>query len=128
MGHAFGHVDELGDNYGFRKVRAPLGVTAFGVNFVVYPPGAEGVGHYHEEQDELYFVHRGAIEMTFGDGVKAELREGGAARVDAETVRSVRNLSESEDAQYLIVGAESGYVGRDAHVPEGETNPRGPGF
>ena len=46
--------------------------------------------------------------MTFGDGAKAGLREGGAARVDAATVRSVRNMSENEDAQYLIVGAEAG--------------------
>jgi hypothetical protein len=37
-------------------------------------------------------------------------------------------VSENDDAQYLIVGAEAGYVGRDAHTPEGETNPRGPGF
>ena len=54
MGHAFATLDELGDNYGFRKVRGPLGVTAFGVNVLVYPAGAEGVHHYHDEQDELY--------------------------------------------------------------------------
>jgi mannose-6-phosphate isomerase-like protein (cupin superfamily) len=121
-------LDAMGEGYGFRKLRRELDVTEFGVNVITIPPGYSTGGHYHERQQELYFVHRGAIEMTFGDGAKAELREGGAARVDAATVRSVRNLSETEDAQYLIVGAESGYVGRDAHVPEGETNPRGPGF
>ena len=31
MSHAFGTVDELGDGYGFRKVRQALGVEAFGV-------------------------------------------------------------------------------------------------
>ena len=38
MGHAFSSVDELGEGYGFRKVRKALGVTAFGVNATVYPP------------------------------------------------------------------------------------------
>jgi hypothetical protein len=39
MGHGFGTIDELGEGYGFRKVRVPLGVTAFGANVIVYPPG-----------------------------------------------------------------------------------------
>jgi hypothetical protein len=43
-------------------------------------------------------------------------------------VRGLRNLSDSEDAQYLVVGAEGGYVGRDGVLPEGEESPRGPGF
>ena len=32
MTHAFGSIDELGEGYGFRKIRKPLGVKAFGVN------------------------------------------------------------------------------------------------
>src|SRR5258708_20283012 len=59
MTHTFGTLDELGDNYGFRKVRVPLGISAFGANAIVYPPGAEGVNHFHDIQDELYFVHSG---------------------------------------------------------------------
>jgi hypothetical protein len=43
-------------------------------------------------------------------------------------VRKVRNLSDAENAQYLVVGAEGGYVGRDGKLPEGEESPRGPGF
>jgi mannose-6-phosphate isomerase-like protein (cupin superfamily) len=120
--------DALGDGYGFRSVRKPLKVTEFGVNLITIPPGYATGSHAHERQQELYFVHRGAIEMRFGDGSKQEIREGGAARVDAATVRGIRNLSESEDAQYLVVGAEGGYVGRDGVLPEGEENPRGPGF
>jgi mannose-6-phosphate isomerase-like protein (cupin superfamily) len=120
-------LDALGEGYGFRKLRRELDVTEFGVNVITIPPGYATGGHLHERQQELYFVHRGGIEMEFGDGSKQEIREGGAARVDAATVRSVRNLSETDDAQYLVVGAEGGYVGRDAQLPEGETNPRGPG-
>jgi len=31
MGYQVSSLDELGDGYGFRKIRKPLGVTAFGV-------------------------------------------------------------------------------------------------
>jgi mannose-6-phosphate isomerase-like protein (cupin superfamily) len=121
-------LDAVGEGYGFLKVRKELDVTAFGVNAIRIPPGYASGGHAHEKQEELYFVHRGAIEMEFGDGSKHELHEGGAARVDASTVRKVRNISDSEDAVYLVTGGKDGYVGRDGVLPEGETNPRGPGF
>ena len=120
--------EAFGDGYGFRKVRQALGVTEFGVNLITIPGGYSTGKHAHERQQELYFVHKGAIEMEFGDGSKQEIREGGGARVDAATVRGIRNLSDSEDAQYLVVGGEGGYVGRDGVVPEGEESPRGPGF
>ncbi len=120
--------DALGEGYGFRKVRQAVGVTEFGANLLTIPPGYETGGHFHERQQELYFVHKGTIEMDFGDGSTHRIEEGGAARVDAATIRSVRNASDSDDAQYLVIGGEGGYVGRDGKVPEGEENPRGPGF
>ena len=61
--YAFGSIDELGEGPGFRKVRQALGVEAFGVNAVVYPPHFEGFPHYHDEQDELYFVHKGRARV-----------------------------------------------------------------
>ncbi len=88
-GYAVGHLDDLGDGPGFRKVRKGLGVTAFGVNAIVLPAGIETGFHYHDLQEELYFVHRGAIEMEFGDGSVQRLHEGGLARVDAATVRRI---------------------------------------
>lgn len=118
-GYAIAHLEDLGDGPGFRKVRTGLGVTAFGVNAIVLPPGLETGFHYHDTQEELYFVHRGAIEMEFGDGSMARLREGGLARVDAATVRKIRNVGEV-DAVYLCAGGKDGYVGRDGRVPEGE--------
>ena len=56
-------LEDLGDGPGFRKVRRALGVSAFGVNAIVLPPGADTGSHFHEQQEELYFVHRGTIEM-----------------------------------------------------------------
>ena len=116
-GYAVASLDDLGEGYGFRKVRRGLDVTAFGVNAIVLPPGYDAGSHYHDEQEELYFVHRGTIEMRFGDGTKHVLGEGSFARVDAATVRGIRNPSE-EDAVYVIVGGKNGYVGRDGRAPD----------
>jgi mannose-6-phosphate isomerase-like protein (cupin superfamily) len=118
-GYAVGHLEDLGDGPGFRKVRKGLGVTAFGVNAIVLPPGIETGFHYHDAQEELYFVHRGTIEMEFGDGTLAQLREGGMARVDAATVRLIRNIGDV-DAVYLCAGGKDGYIGRDGRVRPGE--------
>jgi mannose-6-phosphate isomerase-like protein (cupin superfamily) len=119
-------LEALGEGYGFRKLRKELDVTAFGVNAITMPPSYESGEHYHDEQEELYFVHRGTLVMGFGDGSEHELREGGAARVDAATVRRTRNPSDSDDVVYLVVGGKGGYVGRDGREPEGEGSARGP--
>jgi mannose-6-phosphate isomerase-like protein (cupin superfamily) len=118
-GYAVANLDDLGEGPGFRKVRTGLGVTAFGVNAVVLPAGIETGFHYHDVQEELYFVHRGTIEMEFGDGSVERLGEGGMARVDAATVRKIRNRG-GADAVYLVAGGKDGYVGRDGRVREGE--------
>jgi quercetin dioxygenase-like cupin family protein len=120
-GYAVANLDDLGQGPGFRKIRKELGVTAFGVNAIVLPPTYETGSHYHDEQEELYFLHQGKIEMTFGDGSSQTLDPGGIAWVDASTVRKVRNLSDSEEAVYVVVGGKDGYVGRDGRQPEGET-------
>jgi mannose-6-phosphate isomerase-like protein (cupin superfamily) len=122
-GFAVANVDALAEGPGFRKVRRALGVTAFGVNAIEIPPGFETGRHYHDQQEELYFVHRGRIEITFGDDLSYELGEGGLARVDASTVRKVKNIGD-EPAVYLVAGGKDGYVGRDGRLPEGETDAR----
>jgi mannose-6-phosphate isomerase-like protein (cupin superfamily) len=124
-GYAVGRLDDLGSAPGFRKIRRALEVTAFGVNAIVLPAGMETGFHYHDQQEELYFVHRGVIEMEFGDGAIERLDEGSLARVDAATVRKIRNSGE-RDAVYICVGGKDGYVGRDGRVPEGEEQRVGP--
>jgi quercetin dioxygenase-like cupin family protein len=125
-GYAVGHIDGLGDGYGFRKIRRGLGVTAFGINAIVLPGGYDTPRHFHDEQEETYFVHRGRIEIEFGDGSKHVLGPGGVARVDAATVRRLRNIGD-EDAVYVVAGGKDGYVGRDGRLPEGEEMPGRPG-
>ena len=115
MGHTFSSLDELGDGYGFRKVRRALGVTAFGVNALVYPPGYTGFQHYHDTQDELYFVHRGTARFE-ADGEVRELGPGGLMHVESTTPRMISNASETEDLVVFIVGGKGGYVERDGHL------------
>jgi quercetin dioxygenase-like cupin family protein len=121
-GYSVAHLDDLGEGFGFRKVRKELGVTAFGVNAIVIPPAYETGRHLHEKQEELYFVHIGAVEFEFDDGTTHEVAAGGFAWVDAPTVRKVRNLSDSEQAVYVVIGGKDGYVGRDGKLPEDETS------
>jgi uncharacterized cupin superfamily protein len=120
-GYALGNIDALAEGPGFRKIRRALGVKAFGVNAIELPPGYETGRHYHERQEELYFVHRGRIEITLNDDATHVLGPGGAARVDAATVRKMKNVGD-EPAVYLAVGGDGGYAGRDGKLPEGETS------
>ena len=117
VGYAVGSLDDLGEGPGFRKVRTELGVTAFGVNAIVMPPGYASRLHYHDRQEELYFVHRGRIEIEFGDGSRHELGPGGLARVDPATPRRLRNVGDDE-AVYLCAGGADGYVGSDGRRVE----------
>jgi mannose-6-phosphate isomerase-like protein (cupin superfamily) len=115
VAHAFATLDELGDGPGFRKIRRALGVTAFGVNAIVFPPGYEGFLHYHEQQDELYFVHSGRALFEV-DGERRELGPGGLCHVESTTPRRVSNASADEGLVVLVVGGAGGYVGRDGQM------------
>jgi uncharacterized cupin superfamily protein len=116
-GYSVGHIDDLGEGPGFRKVRRALGVEAFGVNVIVLPEAYETQYHFHDRQEELYFVHTGEIEIEFGDGTVHRLSPGGLARVAPETHRRLRNVGEGE-ATYFCVGGAGGYVGRDGNPVE----------
>jgi uncharacterized cupin superfamily protein len=121
-GYAVASLDQMGDGPGFRKVRRELGVTAFGINALVLPPGYGSGVHYHDEQEETYFVHQGEVEFRFGDGSSHILGPGGFARVDAATHRGMRNVGDGE-AIIVVAGGKDGYVGRDGQAVG--DNPRG---
>ncbi|MDQ3769201.1 MAG: cupin domain-containing protein [Actinomycetota bacterium] len=125
-GWAAADIAVLGEPHGFRKIRKELNVEEMGINAIVVPAGFESGFHFHDEQEEVYFVHRGTIEMDLGDGSTLRLAEGGVVRVDAATHRRVRNVGDG-DAVYVVVGAKGGYVGRDGRLPEGEERITRPG-
>jgi mannose-6-phosphate isomerase-like protein (cupin superfamily) len=122
-GYAVATLDSLGDGYGFRKIRQPLGVTAFGVNALVVPPGYGGPNHFHDEQEELYFVHKGKARFEFGDGAQHELGPGGVVWADAPCVRRFHSIGE-EDLVLFVVGGKGGYVGRDGRSAEPDETTR----
>jgi quercetin dioxygenase-like cupin family protein len=125
-GYTVSSLDRMGEGYGFRKIRRELGVTAFGINAVVLPPGYETGVHYHDAQEETYFVHQGQVEFRFGDGARHVLGPGGIARVDAPTHRGLRNVGDG-DAVVVVVGGKDGYVGRDGQAVGGDPHGGPPG-
>jgi quercetin dioxygenase-like cupin family protein len=120
VSYAFGSLDELGDGPGFRKIRRALDVDAFGVNAIVFPPHYEGPEHYHDTQDELYFVHRGRIRVDVR-GESRELGEGGLFHASSTTPRRISNVGD-EDAVVFVVGGKGGYVERDGHLVNPEVD------
>src|SRR5690242_3913533 len=63
--------------------------------------GKGSYGHFHREQEEVYFVVAGELQFKLGDDV-LEVGKGTAVRVAPEVVRSVWN-EESDDAERIIV-------------------------
>jgi quercetin dioxygenase-like cupin family protein len=115
VGYAFGSINELGEGYGFRKIRVPLGITAFGANAIVMPPGFVGFHHYHDVQDELYIVHSGKARVEV-EGETRELGPGGLFHAESTTPRRVSNASETDDLVLVVVGGKDGYVERDGQM------------
>jgi mannose-6-phosphate isomerase-like protein (cupin superfamily) len=113
VAHRHASIDEMGDGV-FRKLRRELAITAFGANALVLPPGTEWFNHFHEEQDELYFVHRGRAGFDV-DGDEFELGPGGACYVESTTPRRFWNAGDGE-LVILAIGGKDGYVERDGQM------------
>ena len=111
-GWAASSLDRLGEGPGFRKIRPAIGVEEMGVNAIVLPPRYQAGSHWHEKQEEVYFVHEGKVTFLFGDGESCVVSTGGVIRVDAKTHRQVRNEEETT-ATIVVFGAQGGYIGRD---------------
>jgi len=116
-GYAVSSLDQMGDGYGFRKIRREVGVTAFGINALVIPPGYESGMQYHDVREETYFVHQGQVAFRFGDVTTYVAGPGGVVRVDARTQRGMRNVGDG-DAIVVVAGGKDGYVGRDGRSVE----------
>ena len=113
MAHRVTTIDALGPGV-FRKLRQQLGVTAFGVNAIVLPPGTEWFNHFHHRQDELYFVHAGTAGFEVG-GESLELGPGGAVHIETTTPRRFWNAGDDE-LVLLAIGGRDGYVERDGEM------------
>ncbi len=98
----------------FKLVRPALGLTAFGMNARVLQPGASSKMHYHELQQEVFFVHRGCVQLTVDGDTWQDMEEGSIVRIDPGTTHAFRNNTD-EPAIMLMMGGRDGIVDGDAH-------------
>ena len=99
---------------GFRRVRAGLGVSSFGLavidlpaNFKVFPEHDQT----HDEQEEVYTVLSGRVTLRVGGphgGESYELEPGVFARVGASEKRKL--ITGDEPARVIAMGAMPGKV------------------
>jgi cupin domain len=109
---------------GFRRVRAGLGVTSFGIAVIDLPAHFE---HYpehdqsHDDQEEVYTVLTGRASLIVG-GEAHELEPGVFARVGAAEKRKLTTAD--EPARVLAMGASPGKVYEPPEFSyEGATSP-----
>ena len=99
-GWAATSIDALGGGLGFKKIRPELDVTEFGINCITLPPRFQTGIHWHERQQEVYFVHDGTLVFHFGSGAEpdetVEVSAGSFINVDAATPREVARQSEGD--------------------------------
>lgn len=92
----------------FRRLRAGLGIRAFGVQIVTLPPHCDLYpDHNHADigQEELYVVTSGRATMRVGEGV-IPLEPGTYVRVGPAEQRMV--TTGEETVEMLVVGAARG--------------------
>ena len=105
-------IDELEAIYGgsFKRARAELGVTSFGMQVIDLPPNVTAYPeHRHDEdgQEEVYIVLRGSAEMEV-DGDRVQLDPDTMVRVGPGTPRKV--LPGDDGARLLVIGGVPGGV------------------
>ncbi|MGO9754285.1 MAG: cupin domain-containing protein [Solirubrobacteraceae bacterium] len=91
------------------RVRAELGITAFGVQVVDLPPNSGDLApehdHRHDGQEELYLLLAGSAEVIVADGTVGLDRET-FLRLGPEVRRRIR--SGPEGARVLMIGGVPG--------------------
>jgi mannose-6-phosphate isomerase-like protein (cupin superfamily) len=95
---------------GMLRVRAGLGVTAFGMQVIELPPNADMYpehDHAHDEQEEVYLALSGRGTLRIGDE-EFTLEPGVFVRVGALERRKI--VTGEEGVRILAVGATPGGV------------------
>jgi mannose-6-phosphate isomerase-like protein (cupin superfamily) len=124
-GVAFTKLDPDGDDR-FQRLRAELGVTAFGMNLIRLRPGQQGRIHRHEHQEEVYLVLEGTLTLEL-ETESRDLGRGELARVAPDVRRRLGNRHR-EPVLLLALGGAHEHVGRDGAAYESwdETGPGRP--
>lgn len=113
-------IDELEAIYGgsFKRARAELGVSSFGLQVIDLPPNVTAYpehDHGQDGQEEVYVVLRGSAEMDI-DGDRFALDPDTLVRVASGTNRKI--LPGGEGARLLVIGGVPGAVYEPPGVTE----------
>ncbi len=95
---------------GMRRVRAGLGVTAFGVQVIEMPPNFEAYpehDHTHDSQEEVYVPLSGDVTLQVG-GEEYKLERGSFARVGPGERRKL--TTGEQGVRVLCIGGTPGEV------------------
>jgi uncharacterized cupin superfamily protein len=95
---------------GFRRVRAGLGVSSFGLAVIDLPANFQHFPEHdqtHDEQEEVYTPLSGTVTLRVG-GEEYDLEPGMFARVGASEKRKL--ITGDEPARILAMGATPGKV------------------
>lgn len=92
----------------FKKARAELGVTSFGIQVIDMPPNLDGYpehDHAEDGQEEVYVAMRGSAEIDI-EGERFPLDPDTMVRVSAGTKRKI--YPGDEGVRVLVVGGIPG--------------------
>jgi quercetin dioxygenase-like cupin family protein len=111
-GVSFARIDADAAEQRFQRLRKDLGVSALGVNVLVFAPGERSRIHTHREQEEVYLVWEGRLTLATGPGEERTLERGEFARVAPDAKRQLVNR-ERERLVLVAIGASGEHAGRD---------------
>jgi len=111
---------------GFRRVRAGLGVTSFGLAVIDLPPNFTIFPEHdqtHDDQEEVYTLLSGRVTLRVGgaDGEEYDLEPGVFARVGATEKRKL--ITGDEPARVIAMGAMPGKAYEPPEFTEEGTKP-----
>jgi uncharacterized cupin superfamily protein len=101
----------------FQRLRAPLGVTSFGINLLTLEPGQRGRIHAHERQEEVYVVLEGTLTLAVEGGEEHELGPDTVTRVGKDVRRQLVNAG-STRVLLLALGGYGTHESRDGRAWE----------
>lgn len=111
---------------GFRRVRAGLGVSSFGLAVMEFPPDFDDYPAHtqeHDHQEEVYTVLEGRVTLEVGDE-RVELEPGMWVRVGPGEVRSL-TTGDSPARVVAIGGVPGGVYEAPDFTEEGAPDPLG---
>jgi uncharacterized cupin superfamily protein len=100
----------------FQTLRRELGVSAFGINLLLFEPRERARIHSHDQQEEVYLVLAGELTLVV-ERVEHVLGPKRIARVARGVRRQLVNAG-PERLVLLALGGAGEHVGRDGHAWE----------